>query len=108
MRHPYDPEHVRTLAPLLDSISREIEKRTLALEALEERILALKSSPFYSAELRGLESEAAIHRREIRHCRQELDRLGCTMVGTGPIRIRIPTQVGEERRSVVWQRPVGR
>jgi hypothetical protein len=103
VRHPYDPKHARALAPLLDSISREIEERSLALEAIEGRLHELKQSPFYSAESRALEAEAAAHRRELRLCRSELDRLGCTVLGTAPITIRIPTLVGKQRRSVVWQ-----
>ncbi|MEQ1892312.1 MAG: DUF2203 family protein [Planctomycetota bacterium] len=103
MRHPYDPKHARALAPLLDSISGEIEERSLALEALEGRIHELKNSPFYAQELRMLEAEAAAHRRELHQCRNELERLGCTVLGTTPITIRIPTMVGKQRKSVVWQ-----
>ena len=103
MRHPYDPRHARALAPLLDSISREIEERSLALEALEGRIHELKNSPFYAGELRALEAEVAAHRREMRLCHDELERLGCTVLGTTPITIRIPTLVGKKRRSLVWQ-----
>lgn len=103
MRHPYDPAHARALAPLLDSISREIEGRAADLEALEARIHELKNSPFFSDELPGLEAEAAVHRRELRHCRQELERLGCTVLGTSPLTVRIPTQVGKKRESLLWQ-----
>lgn len=103
MRHPYDPKHARALAPLLDSISNEIEERTLALELVEGRIQELRNSPYYAEELHGLEAEAAAHRRELRLCRIELERLGCTVLGTAPLTIRIPTLVGKQRRSVVWQ-----
>lgn len=103
MRHPYDPRHARALSPLLDSISNEIEERSLALELLEGRIHELKNSPFYAEELGRLEAEAAAHRREMRLCRGELERLGCTVLGTAPITIRIPTMVGKKRKSVVWQ-----
>jgi len=103
MRHPYDPAHARALAPLLDSISNEIEARTAALEALEERIHELRNSPFFSDELAGLEAEAAAHRRELRHCRQELERLGCTVLHTSPLTVRIPTLVGKKRESLLWQ-----
>lgn len=103
MRHPYDPAHARALAPLLDSISCEVEARAETLEALEGRILELRNSPFFSAELGGLEAEAAAHRRELRHCHQELERLGCTVLGTSPLTVRIPTQVGKKRESLLWQ-----
>jgi len=33
----------------------------------------------------------------------ELDHLGCSVVGTEPLTIRIPGRVGEARRSFVWQ-----
>jgi len=103
MRHPYDPKHARALAPLLDSISREIEERAILLETLEERIHERKNSPFYAEDLRRLEAEAATQRRELRLCHKELERLGCTVLGLTPLTIRIPTLVGKQRRSVVWQ-----
>ena len=50
-----------------------------------------------------LVAEAALNRREMRLCRLELERLGCSVLGTMPLTIRIPTQVGAKKRSLVWQ-----
>ncbi len=104
MKHyPYDPAHADALAPLLDSIGHELEERGAQLTAIEARIEPLRASGRTTDELRGLEGEAAVQRRELRHCRDELEQLGCSVVGTTPLTIRIPTRVGDARRSRVWQ-----
>lgn len=108
MKHPrYEPADAEALAPLLDSIGREIEERVPKLAKLEARVAALRASPFYSAELRVLEAEGSSHRRELRHCHAELEALGCSVVGTTPLTIRIPTRVDGATRSQVWQHGQG-
>lgn len=103
-RHPYAPADVRALTPLLDSISRELEERGEQLEALEVRLAELRHDRFaHDAERRALEAEASTHRRELRHCRAELEQLGCSVLGTTPLTIRIPTRVGTARKSLVWR-----
>lgn len=105
MRHTtYEPNRALELLPLLAAIGREIEERSLGLERLERRIERL-SSQFLSdgAPMRSLVAEAAIQRRELRRCRGELERLGCSVVGTSPLTIRIPTRDGQARKSLVWQ-----
>jgi hypothetical protein len=99
----YAPADADALAPLLESIAREIAERRARLSRLEERVEALRASPFYSAGLRELEAEVASHRRELRHCHDELERLGCSLVGTTPLTIRIPTRSGGRPRSRVWR-----
>lgn len=103
----YAPADARALAPLLDSIGRELEERGARLTELESQVSARRASPFYDEELPELEAEIAIHRRELRHCREEVERLGCTVVGTKPLTIRIPTRVGGASRSLVWQPYLG-
>jgi len=103
----YDPADAEALAPLLDSIGRELEERAARLAAIEARRLELDGAPRHDlwtvAELRNLEGEASSQRRELRHCREELERLGCSVVGTTPLTVRIPTRVGNADRSRVWQ-----
>jgi hypothetical protein len=104
MKHfRYEPADADALAPLLRSIGREIEERSTRLAKLQTRLAELRASPFYSDELHTVEAEAAAHLRELRHCRAELEGLGCTVVGTAPLTVRIPTQVGGASRSRVWQ-----
>ena len=104
MKHRrYAPADAETLAPLLASLGRELEERGRRLAEIEARIGALHASPFYSPELRELEAEASIQLRELRHCREELERLGCSVVGTTPLTIRVATRVDGTSRSRVWR-----
>jgi hypothetical protein len=108
MKHPrYAPADAKALAPLLDSIGRELAERGTRLAELEARVSSLRASPFYDDQLPQLETEIALQRRELRHCREEVERLGCSVVGTKPLTIRIPTRVGGASRSVVWQPYLG-
>lgn len=107
IRAPYDPADAEALTPLLDSIGSELEERGDRIAEMEERIAELRASPFYSEEIHLLEAECALHRRELRHCIKELERLGCSIVGTTPLTIRIPTRNGKRTRSLVWQQGHG-
>jgi hypothetical protein len=102
-QHPYEPTDAQALTPLLDSIGRELDERGTRLLELEARIEELRGNPHFVLEFRRLEGEAANHRLELRHCREELERLGCKVVGTAPLTVRIPTREGDTRRSQVWQ-----
>ena len=96
-RKPYEQEEVLGLLPLLASIGREIEERSSALVELESKLAkGLEDS-------HNLVAEAAEHRRGIRLARAELDRLGCSVLGTTPMTFRIPGRVGEANHSFVWQ-----
>jgi len=103
----YDRGRATRLLPLLNSITREIEERSAALAELEARMSPSAPSdglPFLTEdELRNLVAEAALHRRELRHAKEELLALGCSIVGTEPITIRIPGHLGSERRSFVYR-----
>ena len=101
---PYDEQEALAMLPLLGSITREIKDRTSALEILEIEIHALRViAPIDEEAIRGAVAEQATHRRELRHAKNELERLGCSVVGTEPLTLRIPGKVGEERHSFVWQ-----
>lgn len=99
----YEPADAEALAPLLDSIGRELAERGARVAELEAKLEELRQSPFLAEELPELEGELALHRRELRHCHEELERLGCSVVGTEPLTIRIPTRVGGTKKSVVWR-----
>ncbi|MCZ6597800.1 MAG: DUF2203 family protein [Planctomycetota bacterium] len=102
----YDRRRATRLVPFLDSITREILERSAALERLEARIAELESRSRGRAEendLFDLVADAALHRRELRYAKKELDRLGCSIVGTEPLTIRIPGRQGASRRSFVWR-----
>jgi hypothetical protein len=100
----YDRGRATRLLPLLNSITREIEERSAALAELEARMSPSEGMPFLAEdELHNLVAEAAMHRRELRHAKEELLALGCSIVGTEPITIRIPGHLGSERRSFVYR-----
>ncbi|MSR63568.1 MAG: hypothetical protein EXS08_14115 [Planctomycetes bacterium] len=103
MKIAYDSSSADALAPLLESIGRELSERRTRLDALDLRIGALRESPFFSAELAALESAAAAERRELRHCHEELERLGLSVVGTMPLTIRIPTRGPGSTKNRVWR-----
>jgi len=103
MKIPYDSSAADALAPLLESIGREVSERRTHLDDLDQRISALRESPFFSAELGPLEAAAAAERRELRHCREELERLGLSVVGTTPLTIRIPTRGTGSAKNRVWR-----
>ena len=98
----YDIHGANRLLPLLRSIGKEIEERTESLERLEASI-ALQPAGSQTTEARALVAEAASQRRELRHAREELQRFGCSVLGTAPLTIRIPGRVGEAKKSFVWQ-----
>ena len=99
----YDIRGANRLLPLLRSIGKEIEERTEALERLEQEIERLQPQSRTTQESRALIAEAASQRRELRHAREELQRFGCSVLGTAPLTIRIPGRVGEAKKSFVWQ-----
>src|SRR5262245_31756857 len=103
MQQRPDPAEDVALAPLLASIGREVAERCARLETLEARIAGLRASPFYTAELGVLQAESALQRRELRRCRAELERLGCSVVATAPLTVRIPQRGGGPRTGRTWR-----
>ena len=99
MKRSYDRTLAQRMIPLLDVIAREILERNAALEALKQRVLATHDQ----AEVHGLLSAMAAHKRELRLARRELERFGCSIVGTDPVTVRIPCRIGGKERSLLWQ-----
>ena len=84
------------------SLAADIAALVYANPFLEARIEQLTRSKDDES-LRLSVAEAANHRREIRLARAELERLGCRVVGTAPLTIRIPGRVGSINKSFVWR-----
>ena len=101
--HEYGMEEIRGLLPLLASIGREIDERSQQLESVLSKLESLGTKDSDKSHARPLIAEAANHRRELRHAREELSRLGCSVVGTTPLTFCIPGKEGPNSRSVVWQ-----
>lgn len=99
----YDQRHALRLLPLLGAIGREIQERTDALLRIEEDIELLETLPEPGEDLHRLVADAALQRRGLRLAKRELERLGCSVVGTAPLTFRIPGRVGEAKHSFVWQ-----
>jgi hypothetical protein len=99
----YDRKHATALLPLLHSIAGEIRERTCELEHVEALLAQAEAGERPRADVHDLVARAAHERRELRHARAELERLGCTIVGTAPITIRIPGQRGSRKQSFVYQ-----
>ena len=102
MMQRHDPSDTDALGPLLDSIAREVAERHSRLDRLEGRIATLRASPFYASELGPLEADASTERRELRRCREEFERLGCAVIGTAPLTLRIPDRAGG-KQSRTWR-----
>lgn len=100
----YDRERAGALVPLLEAIGIEIQERSDELRSIESEVEAATAVPFPDeGRVHGLVARAAAHRRGLRAAKQELERLGCSVVGTEPLTIRIPGRVGEAKHSFVWQ-----
>jgi hypothetical protein len=104
-RTAYDRRGAEHLLPLIRSIASEILERSDAIEALEERLLALRSTckngkP--SDEYLDAQSELSSQRREARLSRLELARLGCTLDEDRPLRVLIPGVDGSFDSGYAW------
>ncbi len=100
----YDRTRANELLPLLESIGKEIRERSLKLTAIELRLEELEGLPSADEnEIHLHVAEASQHRRALRLAKQELERLGCSVVGTAPLTFRIRGEEGTQKTSFVWQ-----
>jgi hypothetical protein len=68
------------MVPLVKSIVRELQERRRSVRNLERRLEAFASTrSVHDGDIRNLQAELAIHRRELRRCEKELAGLGCTL-----------------------------
>jgi hypothetical protein len=87
------------LGPLLAAIGREVSERSEALAPLLVRRERARLAP---AERALLEAECALHRRELRHCYGELERLGCRVVGWRPLVFLVDARCEGEDGVLFW------
>ena len=106
MRMEYDREEAAKLVPLLRSITREIEDRTQAIDALEHSAtVAQATAGAVGRETRerpARQAELAGQRRELRLAKQELARLGCALDEDHPLRVLIPGEHGGMEAGFAW------
>lgn len=96
----YDREGALRLLPLLESIGREIVEREEVVRRIEEELRGLDGrGKGWSRRADALTAEAAVHKRELRLARTEIEHLGCSLVGHHPPTVRIPGEV----HSWLWQ-----
>ena len=104
-RSSYDKRGAQHLLPLLRSITNEIVERGDAIEALEERLLVLRTATRKGKpdnEFLNVQSELSIQRREVRLARLELSRLGCSLDEDRPLRVLIPGVDGTFDSGFAW------
>lgn len=92
----YAVQDAERLMPLLRSIRRELRERNLRSAELEARLERLcEAKPKREHQIRLVESELSLHRRELRRLERELGELGCKLDEDRPLRILIPSQEGQ-------------
>ncbi len=102
MKKAYDRELVQRLLPLLRSIGVEIAERMHEERVLQGRIAVYERRGEYCAELFNLRAALAVHRRELRLARKELETLGCVLDRNHPGRILIPGADGDVENGFTW------
>ena len=95
MKKTYRREEAERTLPLLRSIGREASDRMREMRRIAGRIAVLfPRRRVHGEEIRRLESELSVQRRELRHARRELERLGCRLDDGAEARILIPADRG--------------
>jgi len=106
-RTAYTRRQARALLVLVRSIGRELAERMEAVEALEGALLRAAPRGESSDAFRLASADAATHCRAIRHARDELERLGGSIVGESPLTLRIRVEEGGRSESLLWQHRPG-
>jgi hypothetical protein len=78
VKRTYDRTEAENLRPLLESIAKELDERSIAIANLERRQRRLKLEGVSGEVMGNLVAELATHKREIRLATEELDRLGAS------------------------------
>ena len=88
--------------PLVRSIVAEIRERRAAIRLLESSLdFALTTASARRQEL--LIRECALHRRELRRARRELEQLGCALLSLDPPIVAISSRTSGRSACVIWQ-----
>ena len=99
----YDRTQAFRLLPLVRSIAREVEERELRLRRLESILEESRLRRLSRRRRRLATAELAAQRKEMRRVRTELSGLGCALLGTDPVTLRIPSTEDGRPRSLIWQ-----
>ncbi len=105
MNKTYDRTDAKRLVPLLEAISRELGDRLRAIGTLKRRIDKFdtdNASEREQREVMDLHAQLAVHHREVRMAKKELERLGCFFDESVPSRILIPGQDGVLENGFSW------
>ena len=105
MKKSYDRTDAKRLVPLLRIISVELADRLTEIQLLDQRIETLskgKGTDRHHHEIVDLQARVAVHNREIRMAKKELERLGCVYDESVPSRILIPGRDGNIERGFSW------
>jgi hypothetical protein len=104
-RNVYDERHAEALVPLLRSIMSEVQERARAIARLERRreiLTAAEGAYDRDNRLSEVESKLSIQRREVRLAMRDLERLGCAIDQTDPLRVLIPGRDGKLDKGFSW------
>ena len=77
MKRRYEIEDAIRLQPLLESIQREIEERSVAIQGWTRRLQRLQEEGADERTVTNAVAELANHKRELRHALEELEPFGC-------------------------------
>ena len=102
MKHAYSRTRAKQLIPLLQSISAEIEDRTLAARRLERKLRSFGEDSTDPAVF-DVRAELAEQRRQLRLSRTELEDLGCSVDEEDPRRVLIPGLGGTMVNGFCWE-----
>ncbi len=101
MKKAYDRHDAKRLVPLLEAITSELSHRLSEVQRLEDRVERPKNARQTSERIQ-LQAELAVHRREVRLCRKELESLGCVNDESHPTEVLIPGRDGNLEHGYRW------
>ncbi len=99
----YDQQDASRLIPLLNSIMQEISDRIQAIALTEANLREMDATEKTARPGQRLEASLMNHRRELRHSRKEINRLGCVFDEDQPYRILIPGHDGQLAGGYAWK-----
>ncbi|MAE28351.1 MAG: DUF2203 family protein [Planctomycetota bacterium] len=99
----YDQQDASRLIPLLNSIMQEISDRIQAIALTEANLREMDKDEKAGRPGQALAAALMNHRRELRQCRKEINRLGCVFDEDQPYRILIPGNDGQLSGGYAWQ-----
>ena len=77
MKRAYKPEQAERLQPLLESIARELDERSIEIKGLSQTLRRQRETGADEDALANTIATLANAKRELRHAMEELEALGC-------------------------------